>query len=69
MKGIDATQTKYAGLSDLVFRSLPESTIEPLLSRLRLDDLCTTLEKIKHKQWLMSIRRYEMWLAKKSTSK
>lgn len=51
---IDAAQTKYSGLSDLVLWSLPESTIEPLLLRLNLEESCTTIEKIKPKQWLMS---------------
>lgn len=51
---IDAAQMKYAGLSELVLWSLPESTIEPLLSRLHLDESCSTAaEKIKPKQWLM----------------
>lgn len=50
---IDAAQTRYSGLSDLVLWSLPESTIEPLLLRLHLEESCTTVEKIKPKQWLM----------------
>lgn len=51
---IEAAQITFAGLSDLVLWSLPESTIEPLLLRLHLEESCTTVEKIKPKQWLMS---------------
>ncbi|XP_055322296.1 uncharacterized protein LOC129578155 [Sitodiplosis mosellana] len=51
---IETAQATYSGLSDLVLWSLPESTIEPLLLRLNLEESCTTIEKIKPKQWLMS---------------
>lgn len=51
---IETAQAMYSGLSDLVLWSLPESTIEPLLLRLHLEESCTTVEKIKPKQWLMS---------------
>ncbi|XP_031637306.1 uncharacterized protein LOC116349845 [Contarinia nasturtii] len=51
---IDAAQHFFEGLSNLVLWSLPESTIEPLLLRLNLEESCTNVEKIKPKQWLMS---------------
>lgn len=51
---IDAAQLTFSGLSDLVLWSLPESTIEPLLLRLNLEESCSTVEKIKPKEWLMT---------------
>lgn len=44
--------TAYSGLSDLVLWSLPETLLEPLLLRLRLDESCTT-NNLSAKQWLM----------------
>ena len=49
---IEEAQNAYSGLSDLVLWSLPESLIEPLLTRLRLDETCSA-SKMSAKQWLM----------------
>lgn len=49
---IDEAHKTYAGLSDLVLWSLPETLLEPLLARLRLDETCTA-SKMTAKQWLM----------------
>lgn len=51
---IDEAQRAYSGLSDLVLWSLPDSLIEPLLAKLRLDETCTA-SKMSPKQWLMQI--------------
>lgn len=42
----------YAGLSDLVLWSLPEALLQPLLTRLRLDETCQ-ISKMTAKEWLM----------------
>lgn len=49
---IDEAQKAYSGLSDLVLWSLPETLLEPLLLRLRLDETCTA-GNTGAKQWLM----------------
>lgn len=59
INGVDVTEEEteeshkaYAGLSDLVLWSLPETLLEPLLTRLRLDETCLA-SKMTAKQWLM----------------
>lgn len=59
INGIDVTEAEmevaqktYSGLSDLVLWSLPETLLEPLLARLRLDETCSA-SKMSAKQWLM----------------
>lgn len=49
---IEEAQQAYSGLSDLVLWSLPETMLEPLLLRLRLDESCTA-SNLSAKQWLM----------------
>lgn len=49
---INEAQKAYSGLSDLVLWSLPETLLEPLLLRLRLDETCTA-GNAGAKQWLM----------------
>lgn len=49
---IEEAQVAYTGLSDLVLWSLPDSLLEPLLARLRLDENFSA-SKLTPKQWLM----------------
>lgn len=49
---IEEAQVTYSGLSDLVLWSLPDSLLEPLLARLRLDENFSA-SKLTPKQWLM----------------
>lgn len=49
---IEQAQTEYIGLSDLVLWSLPESLLQPLLARLRLDETLSA-SKLSAKEWLM----------------
>lgn len=49
---IEEAQAAYTGLSDLVLWSLPDSLLEPLLARLRLDENFSA-SKLTPKQWLM----------------
>ncbi|XP_011187169.1 uncharacterized protein LOC105215103 [Zeugodacus cucurbitae] len=49
---IEASNTLYEGLSDLVLWAMPASMLQPLLARLRLDETCTA-SKMSPKEWLM----------------
>ncbi|XP_065361792.1 uncharacterized protein LOC135955369 [Calliphora vicina] len=48
---IDKANSIYAGLSDLILWSMPDAMLQPLLTRLRLDESCTA-SKLLPKQWL-----------------
>jgi leucine-rich repeat-containing protein 49 len=45
-------ESTYSGLSDLVLWSLPESLLNPLFIRLRVDEMLQN-SKITPKEWLM----------------
>lgn len=47
-----SAETTYSGLSDLVLWSLPESLLQPLLTRLKLEETCTA-SKMSAKEWLI----------------
>lgn len=49
---IQASEALYSGLSDLVLWSLPEALLQPLLTRLRLEETCQA-SKMTAKEWLM----------------
>lgn len=49
---IEEAQIAYTGLSDLVLWSLPDSLLEPLLARMKLDESYSA-SKLTPKQWLM----------------
>lgn len=51
-KEIEKSNQIYAGLSDLILWSMPDSMLQPLLTRLRLDESCTA-SKMLPKQWLL----------------
>ncbi|KAM7357436.1 uncharacterized protein ACRADG_002786 [Cochliomyia hominivorax] len=48
---IEKANAIFAGLSDLILWSMPDSMLQPLLTRLRLDESCTA-SKLLPKQWL-----------------
>ncbi|XP_046808487.1 uncharacterized protein LOC111685870 [Lucilia cuprina] len=48
---IEKANAIYAGLSDLILWSMPDAMLQPLLTRLRLDESCTA-SKLLPKQWL-----------------
>ncbi|XP_075163695.1 uncharacterized protein LOC142236320 [Haematobia irritans] len=48
---VDKANVIYAGLSDLILWSMPDAMLQPLLTRLRLDESCTA-SKMQPKQWL-----------------
>lgn len=48
----DEAHRMYEGLSDLVLWSLPDTVLDPLLVRLRLEETCTA-SRLTAKQWLM----------------
>uniref|UniRef100_A0A1I8PTW4 Dynein axonemal assembly factor 1 homolog n=1 Tax=Stomoxys calcitrans TaxID=35570 RepID=A0A1I8PTW4_STOCA len=48
---VDKANGIYAGLSDLILWSMPDAMLQPLLTRLRLDESCTA-SKMLPKQWL-----------------
>lgn len=47
-----AAESTYSGLSDLVLWSLPETLLQPLLTRLKLEETCTA-SKMSAKEWLI----------------
>lgn len=49
---IHTAEAMYTGLSDLVLWSLPEALLQPLLTRLRLEETCQA-SKMTAKEWLM----------------
>lgn len=49
---IEEAHRMYEGLSDLVLWSLPDTVLEPLLVRLRLEETCTA-SRLTPKQWLL----------------
>lgn len=48
---VEQANSIYAGLSDLILWSMPDAMLQPLLTRLRLDESCTA-SKMLPKQWL-----------------
>ncbi|XP_051861332.1 uncharacterized protein LOC117572003 [Drosophila albomicans] len=49
---VEAANSTYAGLSNLVLWSMPDGMLQPLLARLRLDETCTA-SKLSPKDWLL----------------
>ncbi|XP_043071441.1 leucine-rich repeat-containing protein 49 [Drosophila grimshawi] len=49
---MEAANSLYSGLSNLVLWSMPDGMLQPLLARLRLDETCTA-SKLSPKEWLL----------------